>query len=147
MCGCVRVCVGVWGGGGWGGGGVRCLGVWGWVWGVGVGGGGSGCGGGGVGGGVGVGMDEIRSHHFETMTNHCLLVFRRIIIPWFQSGAGFCPSTVGVLQTTSTTKDTLLLFLFASHRHLACVRPLKQCQPTCEATVKCSNAPLRHLDT
>ena len=43
-------------------------------------------------------MDEIRSHHFETVGNHHLLVCRGIIIPvyfvLFKGGAGFCLSTV-----------------------------------------------------
>ena len=40
-------------------------------------------------------MDEIGSHHFETMGNHCFLVYTwESSIQGFLGGAGYCPSTV-----------------------------------------------------
>ena len=42
-------------------------------------------------------MDEFL-HHFETMGDHCLLVFtRESLFQGFLCGAGFCPSTVGAM--------------------------------------------------
>ena len=51
-------------------------------------------------------MDEIPSHHFAAMGNHCLLVFTRgLSFQGFLYGAGFRPSTVSFNSSKDCPKS------------------------------------------